>query len=91
MVKINSKIKVGLPKRHGGVMRKVLVAVLSLLVCSEFAFADAFKILGSRALGMGGASVAVVGDSTGNSNAVTQYWNPAALGLHQGVSIDIPV
>jgi hypothetical protein len=72
-------------------MKKV-VAICCLVSCvSQLSFADAFKIVGSRALGMGGAGVAVVGDSQGNSNAVTQYWNPAALGLHDGVSIDIPV
>ncbi|MCB4790581.1 MAG: conjugal transfer protein TraF [Elusimicrobia bacterium] len=71
-------------------MRKVLAVCMAVFLLAGSVSADTFKILGSRALGMGGAAVAVVGDSTGNTNAETQYWNPAALGLHAGVSIDLP-
>lgn len=72
-------------------MKKVLFLLLSLLLVSNLAYADQFKIVGARAMGMGGASVAVVGDNLANSEATTQYWNPAGLGLHQGFDIEIPV
>ena len=43
-----------------------------------------FAVLGPRALGMGGASVAAVNDST------AVYWNPAALANSRKVDIRIP-
>ena len=71
-------------------MKKVLAGLVLVSVVSSTSFADPFRILGSRALGMGGAHVAVVGDTNSNSEALIQYWNPAALGLHKGVDIEIP-
>ncbi len=58
--------------RH--VSRTVLPAgVLFLLVASVPVHAQVFEALGVRALGMGGAFVAVADDATAN------YWNPAGL------------
>jgi len=61
------------------------------LLGSANLIAAPFAILGSRALGLGGAFVAVVGQSPGTSDALIQYWNPAALGLHPGFDIELPV
>jgi hypothetical protein len=47
--------------------------------------AESFKILGSRALGMGGAFVAVAEDS------LASYWNPAALAGQRKFDVEIPV
>jgi len=47
--------------------------------------AEPFAVVGPRALGMGGASVAAVNDST------AVYWNPAALAHFRKVDIRIPV
>ena len=44
-----------------------------MLVCSAPASAQVFETLGTRALGMGGAFVAVADDATAT------YWNPAGL------------
>ena len=49
----------------------VLVALLSL--CAGVAHAQPFETLGTRALGMGGAFVAVADDAS------AAYWNPAGL------------
>jgi hypothetical protein len=61
----------------------VLIA-LSLVLIPVLAQAAQFAILGPRALGMGGASVAAVNDST------AVYWNPAALANSRKVDIRIP-
>ncbi|MBI1822182.1 MAG: conjugal transfer protein TraF [Nitrospirae bacterium] len=53
-----------------------------LLFCGQGAEVEAreWEILGPRALGMGGASVAVADDATAN------YWNPAAYGFFKNAS-----
>lgn len=61
----------------------VLLA-LSLILVPVLAQAAQFAVLGPRALGMGGASVAAVNDST------AVYWNPAALANSRKVDIRIP-
>jgi hypothetical protein len=61
----------------------VLIA-LSLVLVPVLAQAAQFAVLGPRALGMGGASVAAVNDST------AVYWNPAALANSRKVDIRIP-
>jgi hypothetical protein len=61
----------------------VLLA-LSLFLIPVLAQAAQFAVLGPRALGMGGASVAAVNDST------AVYWNPAALANTRKVDIRIP-
>jgi hypothetical protein len=60
----------------------LLVAALSLFTMT--ASAAQFSVVGPRALGMGGASVASVNDST------AVYWNPAALADFRRVDIRIP-
>jgi long-subunit fatty acid transport protein len=60
----------------------LLVAALSLFTMP--AWAAQFSVVGPRALGMGGASVASVNDST------AVYWNPAALADFRRVDIRIP-
>jgi len=57
----------------------------ALLAAPLTAQAVQFSVLGPRALGMGGASVAAVNDST------AVYWNPAALADFRKVDIRIPV
>ena len=57
-------------------MKKQLL--LAVLLCfSGVAFAQPWQMVGSRAMGMGGAGVAV---STG---AEAQYWNPAGLATEE--------
>lgn len=58
----------------------ILFAV-SLVMLPALAQAAQFAVLGPRALGMGGASVAAVNDST------AVYWNPAALANSRKVDI----
>ena len=53
-------------------MKRQLLAVCLLCLCGTL-FAQSWQMVGSRAMGMGGAGVAV---STG---AEAQYWNPAGL------------
>ncbi len=61
-----------------------LVFIASLTVFTTHAPAAQFSVVGPRALGMGGASVASVNDST------AVYWNPAALADFRRVDIRIP-
>jgi hypothetical protein len=54
---------------------RLLIAWISCLSCSSAATAQVFESVGSRALGMGGAFVAVADDPS------AVYWNPAGLPL----------
>lgn len=54
---------------------KVLAIVLALMAVHSTAHAREWTIVGPRALGMGGAGVAVANDATAS------YWNPAAYGF----------
>lgn len=59
-------------------MKKSLVMMMGMALFSVSADASEWQILGPRALGMGGAHVAVANDATAN------YWNPAAYGFFGG-------
>lgn len=52
-----------------------LVVLIALITCPTASWAREWAILGPRALGMGGANVAVANDVTAS------YWNPAAYGF----------
>jgi len=56
--------------------------VLLSLALSTVSHAREWQIVGPRALGMGGANVAVANDATAT------YWNPAAYGFFKGVEDD---
>lgn len=58
---------------------------VALVMAPALSQAAPFSILGPRALGMGGASVAAVNDSS------AVYWNPAALADFKKVEIRVPV
>ena len=60
-----------------------LTAIAGLLLLSPGAAAQSFETVGSRALGMGGAFVAVADDSSAT------WWNPA--GLAAGPFLDIAI
>src|SRR6187200_1812181 len=57
--------------------------VLLLLAIAAQGLAAEFVIVGPRAMGMGGAGVAVTTD------ALATYWNPAGLAMTQTVDIRI--
>ncbi len=59
----------------------VIVSVMMLALASR-TLASEWKIVGPRALGMGGANVAVANDVTAS------YWNPAAFGFFNGSEED---
>jgi hypothetical protein len=63
----------------------IAVLTLILMMLPAASQAEQFSVVGPRALGMGGASVAAVNDST------AVYWNPAALADFRRVDIRIPV
>lgn len=54
---------------------KKLIAVVGVMFISTFAFAVPWQMVGPRAMGMGGAGVAVA------TGAEAQYWNPAGLAV----------
>jgi F plasmid transfer operon protein TraF len=60
-----------------------LSAVLLILALGGQTFAAEFVIVGPRAMGMGGAGVAITTD------ALATYWNPAGLAMTQTVDIRI--
>jgi hypothetical protein len=62
----------------------VMAIIAALILAPALSQAAQFAVVGPRALGMGGASVAAVNDST------AVYWNPAALAQFQKVDIRIP-
>lgn len=63
----------------------IILLVMAFLLAPAMAQAVQFSIVGPRALGMGGASVAAVNDST------AVYWNPAALADFKKVDIRVPL
>jgi hypothetical protein len=66
-------------------LSSILRATAILLVLAAYgpAFAAEFVIVGPRAMGMGGAGVAITTD------ALATYWNPAGLAMTQTVDIRI--
>jgi len=62
----------------------IVFFALVLVIVPAASQAEQFAVVGPRALGMGGASVAAVNDST------AVYWNPAALADVRVVDIRIP-
>ncbi|HKY70621.1 MAG TPA: conjugal transfer protein TraF [Nitrospira sp.] len=60
-----------------------LSAVLFVLALGRETFAAEFVIVGPRAMGMGGAGVAITTD------ALATYWNPAGLAMTQTVDVRI--
>jgi hypothetical protein len=68
----------GVPDRLGSMpyLRRFF-CLLALVASATPAFAQPFEAVGSRALGMGGAFVAVADDASGG------YWNPAGLASGQ--------
>jgi len=67
--------------RMNSIFRAAITMVF--LALGEHAFAAEFVIVGPRAMGMGGAGVAVTTD------ALATYWNPAGLAMTQTVDIRI--
>lgn len=66
-------------------MKKQLIATgICLSFLNQIAFAAPFRIVGTRALGIGGANVAVA------EGPDAQYWNPGALGVTTGSGFQIP-
>src|SRR3990172_5632768 len=63
----------------------IILLAMAFLLATAMAQAVQFSIVGPRALGMGGANVAAVNDST------AVYWNPAALADFKKVDIRVPV
>jgi len=66
---------------HARILR--LWAAAAVLLLSGQAAATEFVIVGPRAMGMGGAGVAITTD------ALAMYWNPAGLAMTQTVDIRI--
>ena len=55
---------------------RLLLLLLAGLLAAERSYAEPFQIIGARALGMGGAHVAVAEETDAS------YWNPAAYGMY---------
>ncbi len=66
-------------------MRRGLVLLVAVLSFAGQALAAEFVVVGPRALGMGGAQVAVVDDAT------AVYWNPAAIADYEGWKFSFPL
>lgn len=67
---------------YGASLLLLLIALLN--VCVPFlSSAEEFAIVGPRAMGMGGAGVAVTSDS------LATYWNPAGLAMSRTVDVRI--
>ncbi len=68
-------------------MKRFCFVILAIVFLTAPALSQAaqFAVVGPRALGMGGASVAAVNDST------AVYWNPAALADFKKFEIRVPV
>ncbi|HAM37888.1 MAG TPA: hypothetical protein DCP53_00585 [Elusimicrobia bacterium] len=62
----------------------IVITFLYFLTGLTCLFSESFKILGTRPLGMGGAYVAI------GEDAITQYWNPAGLGIEKEVDVQLP-
>ena len=65
--------------------RIFIVTPLLLGMCNAALQAESFNIMGSRALGMGGAFVAVAEDATAS------YWNPASIAQQKNFDLEVPV
>ena len=61
------------------------VGIAAVFCLSSPAAAEEWIILGTRALGMGGAGVAVADDAT------APHWNPAAIAGRPGLDVEMPV
>jgi hypothetical protein len=70
-------------KKRGNISGRVAIALLlgTILINASSVSAVEFAIVGPRAMGMGGAGVAVTTD------ALATYWNPAGLAMQQSVDI----
>ncbi len=68
-------------------MKRFCFVILAIVFLTAPALSQAaqFAVVGPRALGMGGASVAAVNDST------AVYWNPAALADFKKFELRVPV
>src|SRR5258706_713566 len=65
-------------------MKRTIAILSTCIFISQISFANSFQIVGNRALGMGGAHVAVA------EGPSAQYWNPGALGVTTGSGVQIP-
>ncbi|MBI5574225.1 MAG: conjugal transfer protein TraF [Elusimicrobia bacterium] len=74
----------GLP-RANKLALAMTFCVTSYFLLPTYCLSDSFKILGTRPLALGGAYVAI------GEDAITQYWNPAGLGIGKDVDVQIPV
>ncbi len=63
----------------------IILLAIAFIMAPALSQAAPFSVLGPRALGMGGASVAAVNDSS------AVYWNPAALADFKKVEVRVPV
>jgi len=63
----------------------LVTSLVIISFISQSSFASPFRIVGAKALGIGGANVAVA------DGIDAQYWNPGALGVTTGSGFQIPV